>query len=117
MATVDVGTEAVTVRLTTAEKLAAWRGDLVFPRSSVTSVETFDDGLAATRGLRAPGLAIPRRRRIGTWRRRHGKELVSVRGGQPAVRIELASQPFTAVVLGVDDADRLAASLGVPAPT
>lgn len=103
MAHLDIADEHVDVRLSRAEKLFALRGDYRFARRNIESVEVFDDGLDATKGLRAPGLAIPGRRRIGTWRRRDGKQLVSVRRDQPAVRITLGGERYRAVVIGVDD--------------
>lgn len=102
MATIEVRDREVHVRLTTFEKLFALHGDLSFPRRAVTSVERFDVGLEAVRGFRAPGLAVPGRIMIGTWRRKGGKELVVVRRDEPAVRIELDGEPFRAVVIGGD---------------
>lgn len=110
MATVDVEGDTVTVRLSTAEKVASLRGDVRFPRSAVTGVEVVEDALGATRGMRAPGFALPGRRKIGTWRGR-GKEFVSAAGGQRGVRITLEGQPWAAVVLGLDDPEGVAARL------
>lgn len=114
MAALDITPDTVTVRFTTAETVLGLCRGVTFPRSSITGVTVVADGLAATRGIRAPGLGLPGVRKIGTWRRRGAKELVSVRRGQPAVRIELTGQPHAAVVIGVDDAERVAAEL---APT
>ena len=111
MAELEVSGGEVQVRLTTAEKIFALRGDYAFPLRSVTSVEVFDQGLDAVRGIRAPGMAIPWRRAVGTWRRWAGKELVSVRRGQPAVRVTLDGEHFGAVVIGVDDAARIESAL------
>ena len=111
MAHLDITDEHVDVRLTRAEKFFALRGDYRFARRDVESVEVFDNGLAATTGLRAPGLAIPGRRRVGTWRSRDGKQLVSVRRDQPAVRITLTGERYRAVVIGTDDAASVRAAL------
>ncbi|MBY8874950.1 hypothetical protein K7640_24275 [Micromonospora sp. PLK6-60] len=108
MATIDVGTDRIRVRLSRAEKLWALRGDLTFPRSAVREVTVEPDGLAATRGLRAPGLGLPGVRKVGTWRRRGGRELVSVRAGQPAVRITLDGQWYNSVLVGADQPEDLA---------
>jgi hypothetical protein len=112
MATIDVHDDEVVVRLTTFEKIFALRGDLRFPRGSVRNVERYDDGLDAVRGFRAPGLALPGIVKVGTWRRRSGKELVVVRRGEPALRIELDGQPFGALVVGGADVDAAHAALG-----
>jgi hypothetical protein len=111
MATVTTTPQALRVTLTTTEKVLGLLRDLEVPRSSVTSVEAVADGLAAARGLRAPGLGLPGVRKIGTWRARGEKSLVSVRRGQPAVRVRLAGQRFDSLLLGTDDAAALAAEL------
>lgn len=112
MAKVELTNGDVVVRLTTAEKLGALRGGLRFPKSSVERVEVFEKGLRATRGIRAPGLALPGRIKAGTWRsRRHGREFVAVTKGRPAVRLHLADQPFASVLVSADDPAELAASL------
>ena len=103
MAHLDITDDHVDVRLTLAEKVFALRGDYRFARQDVESVQVFENGLDATEGIRAPGLGIPGLRRVGTWRSRGGKQLVSVRRNQPAVRITLADGRYRAVVIGVDD--------------
>ncbi|MFI7214828.1 hypothetical protein [Micromonospora maritima] len=108
MATVHLTAERIHVRLTAAEKVWALRGDLSFPRSAVRAVTVVPDGLHETRGLRAPGLGVPGLRKVGTWRGATGREFVSVRAGQPAVRITLADQRYDALLVGADDAAALA---------
>ncbi|MEU3458115.1 hypothetical protein ABZ671_31695 [Micromonospora sp. NPDC006766] len=108
MATIDLSTDTIRVRLTPAEKLWALRGDLAFPRSAVRDVAVEADGLHATRGLRAPGLGVPGLRKVGTWLSRAGREFVSVRADQPAVRITLTGQWYDALLIGADDAAALA---------
>ncbi|WP_209307517.1 hypothetical protein [Geodermatophilus sp. DF01-2] len=101
----------LTVSLSRGERVLGLLRDLEVPRSAVRSVEVLPDGLAATRGLRAPGLALPGRRKIGTWRGRGEKTLVSVRRGRPAVRVRLTGQRFDTLLLGVDDPAGVAGAL------
>ncbi|SCF12923.1 hypothetical protein GA0074695_3673 [Micromonospora viridifaciens] len=108
MATIDLTSDSIQVRLTAAEKLWALRGDLSFPRAAIRAVSVEPDGLHATRGIRAPGLGVPGHRKVGTWRGRAGREFVSVRADQPAVRITLANQRYDALLIGADDAAALA---------
>ena len=70
MATVQLDETTVTVRFTRAEKFWGVLRDVEFPRSAVREVEVVPEPLSAVRGLRAPGLAWPGLRKIGTWRRR-----------------------------------------------
>jgi hypothetical protein len=102
MATVTTTPHTLRVSLSRAERVLGLLRDLEVPRSAVQSVEVVPDGVAATRGLRAPGLGLPGHR-IGTWRGRGEKTLVSVRRGRPAVRVRLTGQRFDTLLLGVDD--------------
>ena len=110
MATVHLTTESLTVRLSRGEKLAGLLRDLTVPLDAVTVVEVVPDALAAVRGLRAPGLGLPGRK-VGTWRRRGTRTLVSVRRGQPGLRMELTGQRFDTVLVGLADPGPVAAEL------
>ncbi|NEK86713.1 hypothetical protein GCU60_13255 [Blastococcus saxobsidens] len=112
MATLQLTDSRLRVRLTLGERIAGLLlRDVDVPLDSVREVEVLPDGLRATRGIRAPGLALPGIRKIGTWRRRGERTMVSVRRGQPAVRIRLEGQPFDALLVGADDAAAVAATL------
>ncbi len=111
MTTILVSDDTLTVRLTRVSRIAGLLRDQVIPRSAVTSAEVVTDGLAAARGLRAPGLAVPGRRKIGTWRGRGGRRFVDVRRGQPALRLRLNGQRYDELLIGQDDAAALAALL------
>jgi hypothetical protein len=99
------------VRFTRAEKIAGLVRDVGFPLGSVSGVEVEPEPLAAIRGLRAPGLALPGLRKVGTWRRAGSRTLVSVRRDQPALRVRLHGQRYAALLVGTDDAARLADEL------
>ncbi|EMY34866.1 hypothetical protein D477_007489 [Arthrobacter crystallopoietes BAB-32] len=103
MAAIALENNEVLVRLQPREKLAGLLGDLRFPLASVKQVDVVADAFDAVRGFRAPGLAIPGRTRIGTWRRRSGKLFAVARRGEPAVRMELAGEAFSTVVVCVED--------------
>jgi len=111
MATVTTTPRTLTVSLSRTERILGLLRDLEVPLSAVRAVEVVPDGPAATRGLRAPGLALPGARKIGTWRRRGEKILVSVRRGRPAVRVHLTGQRFDTLLLGVDDPAAAAGTL------
>lgn len=113
MATVQRTDSTVRVRFTLGEKIGGLVRDVEFPRSAVTGADVVPDPLEATRalraGLRAPGLALPGVRQVGTWRRPGEKTLVCIRRGQPAVRLRLAGQRYDTLLIGADDAAALAA--------
>jgi hypothetical protein len=110
MATIEMTPRTLRVTLTRAERVLGLLRDLEVPLDAVRSAEAVPDGLAATRGLRAPGLGLPGRRKIGTWRRRGSRTFVSVRRG-PAVRLGLTGQRFDTVLVSADDAPAVVAAL------
>ncbi|HWL44859.1 MAG TPA: hypothetical protein VNQ73_18090 [Ilumatobacter sp.] len=101
------GTDLV-VTLQRNEKLWGFLSDLRVPTGSISAVDVVPDGRRAARGIRAPGLGGPQRL-IGTWRARGDKQYVCVRRNQPAVRVTLDGQRYRTVLIGSDDADRIAA--------
>lgn len=111
MVTTQPTPTTLVVRLTRAEKIAGLLRDVEVPLSAVRDVEVVPDPLVAMRGLRAPGLALPGVRKVGTWRARGERTLVCVRRGQPAVRVRLEGQRFDTLLLGDDDAAGLAARI------
>jgi hypothetical protein len=111
MSTVTITSGELLVELSPAEKVAGLRGDLRFPLSAVTAVEVVPDALSAAHGLRAPGLALPGIRKIGTWRGREGSEFVLAARGEAGVRVRLRDQRLASVLLGTPDAEELATRL------
>jgi hypothetical protein len=114
MSTIHVTGDAVEIHLSPAEKIGALHGDLRVPRRAIRAAEVVEDGLAATCGLRAPGLAIPGRVKIGTWRGRRATLFVAVRRGEPALRLALYEQRYDTVLVSTPAAAALAAELQPP---
>jgi len=84
--------------------------ELRVPVEAIAAVDIVPDGRRAVRGIRALGLAGPRRL-IGTWRAKNDKQYVCVRRDQPAVRVILDGQDYRTVLINLDDADRVAAQI------
>lgn len=112
MTTVRLTADRLQVRLSLAEKLGSLHGDLDIARTEISAANVVADGLAASRGLRAPGVEIPGRVKLGTWRGRSGRQFVAVRRGEPTLRLELAGGPYDTVLISTPDAAALAAALG-----
>jgi hypothetical protein len=104
MATIDLRSNQLAVNFRRTEKLAGLLRDVEVPLHQVVAVTVEPDGLRAARGLRAPGLAIPGRRKIGTWRRPGRRTALSVTAGEPAVRIRLQQCKFHELLIGQPDA-------------
>ncbi len=108
MAEIQITDDELRVELTTREKLAGLHGDIRVPLASVQGANVEADALAAVRGLRAPGLAIPGRTKIGTWRRRGWRGFVVARRGVPAVRMTLAGTTHDELLVSTGDAEAVA---------
>ncbi|WP_380167764.1 hypothetical protein [Jannaschia sp. R86511] len=97
------------MRLPLRTKIAGLLPDVAVPLWCVLGARVVPDGLSALRGLgsvRAPGLVLPRRRAVGTWRGSRGRTLADVRRGTPAVLVELQEQdgqPWRRLLVTVDD--------------
>jgi len=120
MATMTIQNDQLQVVLTRREKIAGLHGDITVPLSAVRAAGHVDDALKAVKGLRAPGLALPGRTLIGTWRGRHGvKRFAVARRGTPAVRVELEGAGYNELIVSIPGAEQFAAGLrektGVPA--
>ena len=103
----------IEVRPTTAERLLGLLPPLDVPVTAVKGIEVEPDPLAAVHGFRL-GYALPGVRKIGRFARRGELEYVSVRRGQPAVRVHLTGQHFRTLLLGSDEPDLLATTLLQP---
>jgi hypothetical protein len=99
MAMIDVNETSVTVHFTRAEKLAGLLRDITVPLASVSAVTVEPDELRAARGICAPGLAIPGRRKKGTWRQRGQRSAVSVRKGELALRVQLTNCKYSELLI------------------
>jgi len=111
MAILQLTPTTLRVTFTLGEKVGGLVRDVEFPLAAIGDVEVLTHPLTDIRSLRAPGMAIPGLRKVGTWRRRGERTLVSVRAGQPALRVRLTGQRYDTLVIGTDDAAALAASL------
>lgn len=87
MGELSVQDDRVVLRLSRFERFAGLHGDVAIPVGHVRDVAVVADAFANTRGLRAPGLGVPRRLRIGTWRGGGARTFVVARAGVPAVRV------------------------------
>jgi hypothetical protein len=111
MSTIHLTTDTVEIRLSPAERLSSLHGDLRLPRPAILAAEVVADGLAAVHGVRAPGVAIPGRVKMGTWRDRHGACFVSVRRDTPSLRLTFEQQRYNTVLISTPNATTLAAEL------
>lgn len=111
MANVVVRGDELRVELTWLEKLAALHGDISIPLSAVTGSEVVDRPVSAVTGMRAPGLAIPGRTKIGTWRAPGRRIFAVARSRTPAVRIDLSGQKYDQLIVSLPDAAAVAAQL------
>jgi hypothetical protein len=104
----------VEVRPTAWERVAGLLPRLDIPVTAVVGLEVVPDPLPTVRGFRL-GLDLPGLRKIGRFARSGELTYVSARRGQPAVRVHLTGQHFRTLLVGTDDAERMATRLLQPA--
>jgi len=117
VAAVTATRDALHLELSRGEKWAALRRtDLVVPWDQVRSVESVAEPLRLVHGLRAPGLSIPWRRKIGSWRSKGQKTFAVTRKGQSGLRIMLRDNDYDELLLSVGHsgvlAEQISARLG-----
>jgi hypothetical protein len=100
------GAELV-VTLKPNEKRWGLLSDLRVPIGSISAVDAVADGRKAVRGMRAPGLSGSQRL-IGTWRSKGNKQYVCVRRNEPAVKVTVDGQRYRTILIGSDEAERVA---------
>jgi hypothetical protein len=111
MATITTTGDRLRVALTTTEKVAGLLRDVEVPLAAIREVRVEPDALGAVRGIRAPGLAVPGRTKVGTWRRRGHRTVVVVRSGVPALRVRLEGAGPDELLVSTPDAEALAREL------
>ncbi|WP_196469670.1 S9 family peptidase [Planomonospora sp. ID91781] len=120
MATMTMTGGELVLALGRGEQVAGLHGDIRVPLSAVREVAVVRNPMAEVRGLRAPGLAVPGRTKIGTWRRAGSRSFVVARRDVPAVRVALSGARYDELLISDAAATELAArireSAGLPAP-
>jgi len=106
MASVIANRDHLHIELGTGEKWAALRRtDVTIPLADVVSVEQVAEPFRLVHGLRAPGLAVPWRTKIGTWRSAGRKVFAATRVGLPGLRIVLHGNKFSEILVSLADSD------------
>lgn len=104
MTQVEVDTAGVRIALTRADRWAALRRtDVTVPFSCIRDVETAAEPMRLVRGLRAPGLSLPGRTKIGTWRKSGQKTFAATRRGRPGLRLRLENHAYEQILVSVPD--------------
>ncbi len=111
MATIRIERRSMIIELTRAERLEGLHGDVRVPLEAIRQVDVLDRPLEELHGLRAPGLHIPGRTAVGTWRSRDGRTFVVEHHRARAVRFTLSGSPFDQVIVGSEDPEELAATV------
>ncbi len=113
MASLEVQSGELIVRLSGVERAAALRREVRVPLSCVESICADPDPWGTLRGMRAPGTDIPGVVAYGVRRITGGRpDFAAVHGCGPAVRVDLApGAPFGRIVVTVDDAQQTVATV------
>ncbi|GGS78437.1 hypothetical protein GCM10010156_41430 [Planobispora rosea] len=120
MATMTITGGELVLALSQGEKAAGLHGDLRMPRAAVREVAVVENAVAHARGLRSPGLALPGRIKIGTWRSPGRRTFVVAHRDVPAVRVTLDGADYDELLVSDENAAELAGRIrewaGLPAP-
>lgn len=107
MAAITVTSTSLVISLSRFERFFGILPSLEIPLDDVRGA-THDDGILRDIGMRAPGLAWPRRALIGTFRKWKFKDYVVWRNEPELVVIQLSHQRWDRLVIGVSDAEAIA---------
>jgi hypothetical protein len=111
MASISTSGATLTVRLSRREKVAAARGDVRVPLAAIREVHVHPDALAAARGVRAPGFAVPGRAKVGVWRGRGRRSFIVARRGVPAICVKLDGGRHNEIIVSDPNAEAIAAEI------
>lgn len=111
MAHITVSDSEVHIGLSAWESFFGLMRSRTIERAAITDVRLEADPLRATEGIRAPGLGVPGRIKVGTWRGKKRTTFVSVRRAVPAVRIETVGLDRDSFLVSVPNARDVVAAL------
>jgi hypothetical protein len=101
VATIAVTDSTIRLELSLVETLGCGIRRLDIPRDEVTEVQVLERPFADLRGVRAPGIGLPKTIAIGRWRHRGGTDLVILRRDRRAMQLDLGpSGNFRRIVVG-----------------
>ena|ERR1700680_1235546 len=114
MAELAINNKELIVRLTRLEKVATLRGDLRIPLASVRGADVLERGLKSVRGVRWwAGLFWPGVNAVGTFHYQGKKIFAVIHHGLPrAVRLTLEGADWDGLIVGCEDPEAVAASIG-----
>jgi hypothetical protein len=120
MAELMVDDDDLVVQLTVGEKIWGFHGDVRVRLSSVVSVAPDPKPWLSLRGWRMAGVSLAGRVALGTRRHGDGYDFCVLHRVRPAVRVDLARERFSRLVISVPEsgdpeveAARIAAAAGI----
>lgn len=113
MATLSVKGRTLCVELTRFERVFGILPNLSIPLGSVTGIR-HDDGILRDIGMRAPGLAWPRRALIGTFRKWKFKDYVVWTNQPHFIVIDVDGVKWDRLVIGVEAPEATLRALNSP---
>ncbi|WP_067618001.1 hypothetical protein [Alicyclobacillus acidiphilus] len=105
----------IVLRMSTLEKLEGVHGDIRVAVSTVQSVTVLDDVIHAVHGVKMPGSRIPGVFAMGTFvSNNEGTSFAMVHHQHKrGLKITLKGAPYDALIVGVDDPEKVVRSLGL----
>jgi len=105
----------IVLRMSTMEKIEGVHGDIHVPVSAVQSITVLEDVIHAVQGIKMPGSELPGIFAMGTFLSREGTTFVLVHHQHKrGLKLTLRGVSYDALIVGVDEPEQVAATLGSP---
>jgi hypothetical protein len=112
VAEIRIEGDGLVLAMTLVERLEGLRKRILLPLESIKEVRAVTNPWRELRGIRAPGMGLPRVFAVGTRRGSFGKDFACVHGHGEAVVVDLCDEAeFHRLVVTTEDADSVVASI------
>ena len=107
MARLLISREGLHLSLSGWEQLGAIHADIRVPFSHIIKAEIAEKPWRILRGIRAPGLGIPRFIMLGTMRAKRKKDFCAIYQNRNAVVVYLRDEPFNRLIVTCAEAEKI----------
>ena len=107
MARLLISREGLHLSLSGWEQLGSIHADIRVPFSHIIKAEIAEKPWRILRGLRGPGIGIPRFIMLGTMRAKRKKDFCAIYRHRIAVVVHLRDEPFNRLILTCAEAEKI----------
>ena len=107
MASLLIEDQRLHLSLSGWEQLGSLHADIRIPFSHIVNVEISEKPWRTLRGIRAPGLGIPRIVMLGTMRRKRKKDFCAIYQNRIAVVVYLREETFERLIVTCEESEKV----------